>query len=196
MEQPTGNRHAAALALLNSLGTAEHAHTKGTLRDHLIGTSALLADWGNPDHVVLGGLFHSVYGTQHFKVSSTSLDNRASVAAVIGERAEQLAFLFCVTDRGGFFHEAGKPRPKLWDLTHEQLIDVKPEFIRHLVEIEVANYVEQRDPGRPLPRAATSMRKQMLARGAAFMSPAARRTFAEMIDATTTQDEACVGSSS
>ena len=94
---------AAQLALLKELSTDESPHSGRTLLDHLSGTRDLLVEWANPEHICLGGLFHSIYGTAYYKVQSASLDRRGDVAAVIGERAEALAFLFCVTDRTGFF---------------------------------------------------------------------------------------------
>ena len=42
----------------------------------------------------MGGLFHSIYGTQYYKVQSADLADRKRIAEVIGPQAEELAFLF------------------------------------------------------------------------------------------------------
>ena len=171
------------LSLLDDLGTSEYEHMRGTFRDHLIGTYELLVDWGSPLAVAVGGLFHSIYGTQFFRVSSADLDSRAQIAAVIGHRAEELAYLFCVTDRTGFFYEADKAEPRLWNRVHEELIAVEPNVIRDLIEIEVANYIEQFDQQKPLPRRTISSCKHMLIRGRDRMTERAYDAFAKMIEA-------------
>ena len=74
------------LELLDALGTGENPHSRRTLKDHLIGTYDLLVDWGSENHVALGGLFHSVYGTQVYRIQSEDLSNRSRIAAAIGGR--------------------------------------------------------------------------------------------------------------
>ena len=130
------------LDLLRDLGTHAHAHTGRTLFDHLLGTARLLESWGNPPEVCLAGLYHSIYGTQSYRVSSLELTERDRVRDLIGERGEWLAYLFCVTDRSSFFSEAGTSPVRLRDRVHEATIDVRAEDLTALLEIEVANYLE------------------------------------------------------
>ncbi len=170
--------------LLDRYGTDENPHAKGSLREHLIGTHRLLNEWGNPPHVSLAGLFHSIYGTQHYKVSSTSLRSRENIAAGIGEKAEQLAYLFCVTDRIGLFFEVDKSEPRLWDFVKSELVSVSPDVIQELVEIEIANYVEQQVPATPLAAHHISHYKQMLTRGGEYITSGARRAFEQMLHET------------
>ena len=85
------------LDLLLDLNTDENPHTGGALLDHLRGTHDFLQTWRNDQAVCVGGLFHSIYGTQAYRTESASLDDRQRIRSVIGERAERLAFLFCVT---------------------------------------------------------------------------------------------------
>ena len=128
--------------LLHELNTDESKHTDGTLLDHLRGTHDYLEQWENDPEVCLGGLFHSIYGTQSYKMQSASLDDRRRIQDVIGERAERLAFLFCVTRRGQFFKELGKPNAKLHDRIHKTDEPVTQDELRDLIEMEMANNIE------------------------------------------------------
>ena len=85
--------------LLDNYGTATASHTGRTLRDHLIGTFKLLHVWGNHHDVCVAGLFHSIYGTEVYTLSSAGLGERDTIRRAIGERAEELAYLFCACDR-------------------------------------------------------------------------------------------------
>jgi hypothetical protein len=130
------------LSLLSDLQTAEWGHTGSSLQSHLRGTHDLLESWGNPSHVCLAGLFHSVYGTQSYKLQSVALARRELIRGAIGEDAELLVYLFCVAERDTFFSEANKPKPQLFDRVHQQTVKVSAANLRALIEIEVANYVE------------------------------------------------------
>lgn len=136
----------AHLNLLKELSTDEHPHGGRTLLEHLRGTHALLESWGNADDICTAGLFHSIYGTVYYKVESASLERRTDIAAVIGDRAEELAFLFCVTDRKAFFPQVGREHPVLENRVDGATMEVTPETIDALIEIETANYIEQMDP--------------------------------------------------
>ncbi|MCZ6643008.1 MAG: hypothetical protein O7F71_15635 [Gammaproteobacteria bacterium] len=170
----------AHMNLLDEYNTGDNPHSGRTLRDHLIGTHDLIREWGNPGHVASGALFHSIYGTQAYRVSSADLQCRPHIASVIGEQAEELAYLFCVSDRVGLFFEADKPNPRLWDYRRSELVPVAPQAVAELIEIEIANYVEQIEPSRPLAERQISRRNQMFARGEPYMSAGAKKAFQDM----------------
>jgi hypothetical protein len=91
---------------------------------HLKGVHDFLVDWGNPEHVCLAGLYHSIYGTQYFKHRTLDRDNvvdRCMLRGLIGLHAENLVLRFCVDD-------------------HRKFTD------RELLEIEAANLIEQNSP--------------------------------------------------
>jgi hypothetical protein len=169
------------LGLLEEFGTNAHEHEKSSLRDHLIGTYELLVDWGNDESVALGGLCHSIYGTQYYRISSADLASRPRIAEAIGEYAEELAFLFCVTDRAGFIYEADKATPALWDCVHNELISIEPGVVKDLIEIEAANLIEQRHEDRPMAPQYVTRLRHMLERGGRHMSERGRRAFASMV---------------
>ena len=130
------------LDLLLELDTDKNLHTGGALLEHLRGTHDLLHTWGNDQAVCIGGLFHSIYGTQAYQTQSASLEDRQRIRAVIGERAERLAFLFCVSNRGEFFEALDKDDAALWNRVHEETTPVTQGELRDLIEMEMANYVE------------------------------------------------------
>jgi hypothetical protein len=57
-------------------------------------------------------MFHSVYGTEQFRGFTLPLERRGEIRGLIGQRAEQLAYLNCVMDRASLDRavaEGGEP---------------------------------------------------------------------------------------
>jgi len=77
-------------------------HTERGLLDHLLSTRKLLVEWGARPALCDAGLFHSVYGTEHYEPQAIPLFKRAAVRELIGEEAERLAWLFCIMRRETF----------------------------------------------------------------------------------------------
>ena len=88
---------------LRGLGTEDVPHTgdHGFLA-HLVGVFRDLEAWGCDRDVCRAGLFHSIYGTELFQRFSLPLERREEVRALIGERAERIAFANCMMDRSTF----------------------------------------------------------------------------------------------
>ena len=82
---------------LEKIGTNEILHGGGTLLDHLVGVSEILKEMNALEYVQDAGLFHSIYGTSIFHHQTVS--DRQVVEDLIGEKAEHLAYLFCVLGR-------------------------------------------------------------------------------------------------
>ena len=96
---------------LKQLGSDKIKHRNQSLLEHLIGVRDILKKWGASEYVQDGGLFHSVYGTAHFKPQLTT--DRDTVRYLIGEKAEELAYWFCFLD---------EPRTqRIYILENEQL---------------------------------------------------------------------------
>ena len=90
----------AKLAFLNGEGADAVAHTgNGKFDAHLLGVRRVLRAWGAGDDVCDAGLFHSIYGTEGFQGFCLPYERRDDVRALIGARAEQLVYIFCVVDR-------------------------------------------------------------------------------------------------
>jgi hypothetical protein len=88
---------------LRGLGTdeIEHSGDKGFLA-HLVAVFSDLGQWGCDQDLCRAGMFHSIYGTELFRRFSLPLSRRSEVQALIGERAERIAFANCMMDRGSF----------------------------------------------------------------------------------------------
>ena len=168
------------LKFLDELSTDDKPHSGRTLRDHLVGTYEMLADWGCPEHVCTAGLFHSIYGTASYRNASTTFAKRDAVRAVIGADAEELAYLFCIADRRGFFYETNSAQPRVWDRLAEALIETTPQRIDELLDVEAANLIEQIDIEKVPPQAVGNF-KQMLARAEGHMAAPAFAAFADFV---------------
>ena len=82
---------------LEKIGTNEIPYSGGTLLDHLVGVFEILKEMNALEYVQDAGLFHSIYGTATFHHQTMS--DRQVVQDLIGEKAEHLAYLFCVLGR-------------------------------------------------------------------------------------------------
>lgn len=83
-------------------GIDKIAHSQKTYLGHLINVYRLMESEGCEDDVCRAGMFHSIYGTEKFQGFKLPLERRRDVAALIGERAEKLAYLNCAMDRPSF----------------------------------------------------------------------------------------------
>jgi hypothetical protein len=83
-------------------GIAEVAHTHKTYLGHLVALYRMMAERGCSEEVCRAGMFHSIYGTERFQGFKLGLDRRPEVRALIGERAERLAYINCAMDRASF----------------------------------------------------------------------------------------------
>jgi hypothetical protein len=130
--------------LTERLRTHEIRHSGRDFYTHLKGTHDLLESWGNPVEVCLAGLYHSIYGTKHFRRKAHPIADRATIRGLIGERAERLAYVFCVTARPRAFlgHPAGRDT-MLHDNHANRMFAVCPRDLNDLLEIEAANLIEQ-----------------------------------------------------
>src|SRR5262245_36232371 len=90
---------AAAIALLTERGARELPHPGGTLLAHLRRVHDVLAGWGARPVLRLAGLCHAFYGTDGFATALGELSRRDELAAVIGEDAERLVYLYASCDR-------------------------------------------------------------------------------------------------
>lgn len=81
------------------VGATDVAHTKKSYLAHAIGVYNDLKQWGATEELALGGMFHSIYGTERFQKFKLDLERRGDVRALIGERAEWLAWINCAMTR-------------------------------------------------------------------------------------------------
>lgn len=130
---------------MRTLGAAAFAHVNGTLEAHLVGTERLLRGFGNREAVCLAGLYHAVYGTDGIlgALMPPVDDERRSIAALIGDEAESLAYLYGACDRERFHPRIGTPSQRLFAdrfaNSNDWIDDVQ---LRAFCEITIANEIE------------------------------------------------------
>jgi hypothetical protein len=144
-EDKKGTRAVSPTAYLEFLGARNVAHSGRYLFHHLFRTWQILVAWEVAEHICLGGLYHSVYGTNRFEHSIAGTTDRQAIAVVIGSRAEQLAYLFSQIEPTSFFGQALSAAQKRC-VAHCSLggsTVVQPEEISGLAIIECGNLYEQ-----------------------------------------------------
>lgn len=106
----------------------QNSHSGRDLLDHLLGTAELLMQWECDNDIVMAGLCHSIYGTDSYHTVTIDPSRRDEVRALIGEKAEELAWQF-----------GNRKNPRLASFIRNNEID--------LIIIECANLIEQKtDP--------------------------------------------------
>ncbi|ETW01962.1 hypothetical protein H310_06491 [Aphanomyces invadans] len=131
------------------------AHTGDAAFDeHLVGVQSVLRTFGADEEVCTAGLFHSLYGTEGFQGFKMPILRRPEIRRLIGPRAEQLVWSFCVVDRK-VFDDALLLRPDSVGHEPPQLL-ARPELGRFplppatstnewldFVELVLADWVDQ-----------------------------------------------------
>jgi hypothetical protein len=84
---------------LLAIGISDVSHTQKTYLGHLVNVYNLLKAQSLDEEVCLGGLFHSIYGTEKFQGFKLPLEKRHELETLVGPRAERLAFWNCLMDR-------------------------------------------------------------------------------------------------
>jgi hypothetical protein len=130
---------------LIGIGIEQVPHTQKSYLAHLIAVYRDLESVGCPEDVCRAGMFHSIYGTEKFQGFTLSLERRAEVRKLIGDRAERLAYLNCAMDRASFDHaldRADEPYPIL-----DRIIGAQIELARHdfddLCRVHLIDWLEQ-----------------------------------------------------
>lgn len=121
---------------LISLGVKDVPHSGRSFYDHLCNTEQILRICRQLDYVCLAGLYHSIYGTNFFQQATTT--DRDAVRAVIGAKAERLAWLFGRANRPYCWYTGNFL--SLTDGTVEQLDN---QTLQDLRMIEGANLLDQ-----------------------------------------------------
>jgi hypothetical protein len=121
------------------------AHTEKTYLAHLVGLYRDLEALGCPEDVCRAGMFHSIYGTELFQGFKLPLERRGEIRALIGERAERLAYLNCAMDRTSFDRavaQEGRPCRFRDRLTGEEVELAEADFT-DLCRIHLYDWLEQ-----------------------------------------------------
>lgn len=130
---------------LVGLGTEDVAHTQKSYLAHLIGVYRDMEAGGCTEEVCRAGMFHSIYGTERFQRFALPLERRPEVRALIGERAERLAYVNCAMDRTSFdraLEQRAAPYRITDRLTGEEM-PLTPEDFDDLCRVHLYDWLEQ-----------------------------------------------------
>lgn len=175
-------RFEKAVMYLDALGCRKVTHTKRTLLDHLIATHDLLCSWDAVEPLCLGGLFHSIYGTDGFQTSAVGDFEQDRIRTIIGAEAESIVWRFGMMTHASFWAAlatlgALKPPPStliLVDRLNGKRLDcTSAEFIA-LINVTLANALDQ---ARYVPERYGSEKRALLYPLLAHALPKARDAF-------------------
>lgn len=180
--EPGGRPEIEILHALVELGARDVRHVNGSLLSHLQGTRDLLRAWGSRKALCAAGLYHAVYGTFGFKHALIDDARRAEVAAIIGEEAERIAYVFGACDREYFYREIlTTPEPEYRDRLTRKKSRLPADVFRDLCELTLANELEiVRAAENPAKRVGEQLRA-VLERMAAWASPGAVKELARVV---------------
>jgi Domain of unknown function (DUF6817) len=126
-------------------GIEEMPHTGKTYLGHLLAVHRLMEEQGCGVEACRAGLFHSLYGTEAFQRFQLPLARRGEVRALIGERAERLAYLNCAMDRASFdaaLSRGEPPYPMRDRLTGTEVLLTREDF-DDLCRVHLYDWLEQ-----------------------------------------------------
>ena len=102
-------------------------HSGRSFYEHLYETGLLLYKMGEPEYICDAGLYHSVYDTSYYKAGLDT--TREQVKELIGEKAENLVYIFCNLEN------------RTEALLNRQ--DIPKDIHIDLLKLEYANSIEQ-----------------------------------------------------
>jgi hypothetical protein len=109
-------------------------HGNKTFVEHLYNTMIILEGKNQRKDVCAAGLFHSIYGTEFYRVDKPAI-GRSVIKDMIGEYAESLVYEFCrLTSR--------------LDTLLNNSNNYEENFLKDLLIIEMANLIEQNASGK------------------------------------------------
>jgi hypothetical protein len=130
---------------LVDLAVDKVGHSGKSFLAHLIGVYCFMEARGCSEELCRAGMFHSIYGTEKFQGFALPVERRPEVRALIGERAERLAYLNCAMDRASFdraLEQAEGPYRIVDRLTGEE-VSLAAEDFEDLCRIHLYDWLEQ-----------------------------------------------------
>ncbi len=130
---------------LVGIGIEQVPHTEKSYLAHLIAVFRDLEAQGCPQDVCRAGMFHSIYGTEKFQGFTLPLERRDEVRALIGDRAEFLAYLNCAMDRASFdraVEQSGGPYQIVDRITGATVALTQHDF-DDLCRVHLVDWLEQ-----------------------------------------------------
>jgi hypothetical protein len=126
-------------------GVEKIDHTKKSFLAHLIGVYRFMEARGCGEELCRAGMFHSIYGTEKFQGFKLPLERRPEVRALIGDRAEDLAYLNCAMDRASFDRAAASAEGpyRIVDRLTGETVELSTADFDDLCRIHLYDWLEQ-----------------------------------------------------
>ncbi|MEZ5367304.1 MAG: hypothetical protein R2748_34435 [Bryobacterales bacterium] len=142
-------------------GAAGVDHTEGTYLGHCAGVYRDMKRWGFSEELAQAGLFHSIYGTGIFQKFGLDLARRDEVRAMIGDHAENVAYLFCAMDYDTFDENLDRDAPpySMIDRFTGERIEMTPQQFEDVVRVQLVDWLEQLPRGKRWDRRREAYRK-------------------------------------
>jgi hypothetical protein len=130
---------------LVGIGIEQVPHTQKSYLAHLIAVYRDLQSQGCPEDVCRAGMFHSIYGTEKFQGFTLPLERRGDIRALIGDRAEYLAYLNCAMDRASFDRALETPREphRITDRITGEEVQLSGTDFDDLCHVHLIDWLEQ-----------------------------------------------------
>jgi hypothetical protein len=130
---------------LVGMGVEQIPHTRKSYLAHLIAVYRDLESQGYPEDVCRAGMFHSIYGTEMFQGFTLPVERRSEIGALIGQRAERLAYLNCAMDRASLdraLDERDEPYRIIDRITGQEIALSRRDF-DDLCRVHLFDWLEQ-----------------------------------------------------
>ena len=130
---------------IHELGVAKLPHSRTTYLGHVVGVYNSMKSWEADDEICRAAVFHSIYGTEGFQDFTLPLDRREELRALIGPRAELLAYANCAMDRASFFALVDKHQDRypIVDRLSSAKLDLSNREFEDLMRLHLCDYLEQ-----------------------------------------------------
>lgn len=130
---------------LVQIGADTVKHTDKGYLAHAIGVHNDLKKWGCSAELCRAGMYHSIYGTEFFQEFTLPQEQRGEVGALIGERAEHLAYLNCAMDRTSFDTAVKRAEPpyRFTDRLTGEEVELPAKDFDDLCRIHLCDWLEQ-----------------------------------------------------
>jgi hypothetical protein len=164
-------------SFLVGIGVEQVPHTHKSYLAHLIAVYRILQVQDCSEEVCRAGMFHSIYGTERFQGFTVPLERRGELRALLGERAERLAYLNCAMQRPSFDRvlEQGAPPYRILDRITGEEVELSGEDFDDLCRIHLFDWLEQ------VPRSAQwDYRRAAYRRMAERLGQAAQQAYASV----------------
>lgn len=171
----TGKGRVVIEDFLRDRGADDMPHPGGTLLGHLGRVQGMLAEWGADADVRAAGLCHAAYGTDGFAHGLLAVADRATLVALIGERAEALVYLYASCDRGAVYPRVdGTKEFAFRDRFTGRELSTPVDQLRAFFDITAANELDVLAHNAELTERYGPSLRALLTRAGTLLSPAAR----------------------